>query len=265
LAGKRVVITRSLAQSEELTSVLRSNGAQVILLPLLRIEPPEDRAPLDAALRNASAFDWMILTSQNVVQAIRDRATALGIDARKFSQALAVAAVGKITAGAASAAGFVVSRVGQGGTAADLVTELGAELRGKRVFLPRSDHAAATLVAQLQQAGARVTPVVAYRTVELDFCDQELLDAVSRTDAILFFSPSAVKPFSKSVRVGLLSFVPGAVAVGAIGPVTQTALLESGMPCDFVAMEPSVELVVRALAAYFEKRQLSAISGVQNS
>src|SRR6266849_3396034 len=51
LAAKRVVITRAESQSATLAAALRSQGAQVVSLPLIQILPPLDYAPLDSALR----------------------------------------------------------------------------------------------------------------------------------------------------------------------------------------------------------------------
>src|SRR2546426_11897275 len=70
LAGKRVVVTRTLEQSELLSRELEARGATVRLVPLIRFAPPEDPAPFDAALRALGKFDWLFLTSQNVVRAI---------------------------------------------------------------------------------------------------------------------------------------------------------------------------------------------------
>jgi len=162
-----------------------------------------------------------------------------------------------VTAAAAAGAGFEVARVGKG-TAADLVAEIAGELHGKRVFLPRSDHAAAALFAQVQEAGGRPTEVCAYRTVASGLLDPESIDAAGEADAILFFSPSAAHVFLELVHDEVLCPVEESTAIGAIGPVTQAALKEAGMRCDFVSPEPSGQQIVASLAAYFEKRRASS-------
>ncbi|HEY1422820.1 MAG TPA: uroporphyrinogen-III synthase [Candidatus Acidoferrum sp.] len=247
LAGKRVVITRPETQSEALAVALQSAGADVILLPLIRIEPPHDLGPLDTALRNLGSYDCLIFTSQNSVAAVSDRLSFLNLTTRPHR----IAAVGKSTADAARAAGFAVAHNGHG-TAADLVRELANELSGKRILLPRSDRAAASLVTQLQKTGAEVAEVIAYRTVAVDYSDSNAL--TDRADSILFFSPSAVHAFSVLAKSGVFSSIQAYGAVGAIGPVTRTALLETALPCDFEAQHPSVEEIVSALTAHFENR-----------
>jgi uroporphyrinogen-III synthase len=262
LARRRVVITRAESQSAALAQALRASGAEVTSLPLIRIIPPQRFAPFDSALRSLANFDWLVFTSQNAVAATAERLVSCGIHRCKNFDSLRVAAVGPATAHAAEAAGFSVAYVGRGGTAADLVEELASDLCGKRILLPRSDRADAALVTQLCAHRAKVTAVVAYRAVPIDSVDADQKNAIARSDAILFFSPSAVNAFHALVKSGVLSALHEAAAVGAIGPVTLSAVGEAGMRCDFQAQEPSVGEIVAALAAYFEKAKISSVSGV---
>ena len=264
LAGKRVVITRAESQAESLAQALRAKGAEVISLPLIRIVPPEDTAEFDSALRNLRTFDWMIFTSQKAVGATVERLSAIGIRPNATHRVPKIATVGKSTATSAESSGFLVAYTGKGGTAADLVQELATDLRGKRVFLPRSDKAATALIRQLEEVGAEVTEAVAYRTVYVADVEANMKEAPAHCDAMLFFSPSAVHAFLSLVKTGVMSSFHKDVAVGAIGPVTVSALREAGIRCDFQASEPRVDEVVAALAAYFERMKMASASGVQS-
>jgi uroporphyrinogen-III synthase len=224
---------------------------------MIRIEPPQDLRPIDDALRNFGQFNWLIFTSASAVSTIVDRMAALGMSIAQLEKSVRVAAVGKATGSAASAAGFSVVRVSRGQIAADLVEELAGELRGKRVFLPRSDRAAPALVTQLRAVGAEVNDATAYRTVAVEYTDRPL-DGYSG-DAILFFSPSAVSGFSNAEKLGIVSARKYA-AFGAIGPVTSAALLENGLPCDFQARESSVQHIVAALIEHLEKNNNSSVT-----
>ena len=55
LFGKRVLVTRPTEQAAELADLLESYGAEAILAPMIRIAPPEDLGPLDAACAAAGA------------------------------------------------------------------------------------------------------------------------------------------------------------------------------------------------------------------
>jgi uroporphyrinogen-III synthase len=288
LAGKRVVITRAESQSAALATALRAHGAEVVSLPLIKILLPLDYALLDSVLHNLSTFDWLIFTSQNAVTAVAERFAVLGIagltlstpsqdsvipsEARNLSSSadratpgsLHIAAVGKATADAAQLAGFNVTHVGQGGTAATLVHELASELPGKRVLLPRSDRAASELVPRLQRFGAQVTEVIAYRTANTSEVDAAGREAVAACSAILFFSPSAVHSFAALQKSSTVDSLPDSVVVGAIGPVTSVALRNAGFRCDFQASEPSVEEIVATLAVHFEKISVQSASGANS-
>jgi uroporphyrinogen III methyltransferase / synthase len=284
LAGKRVVVTRAESQSATLTAALRAKGAEVVPLPLIRIAPPQDFTPLDSALCELTDFDWLIFTSQNAVTAVADRLAALqdsketpasvipslpaqagaARNLSSSSRSLRIAAVGKATAEAAQLSGFNVTHVGHGGTAPELVHEFASELRGKRILLPRSNRAAAALVVQLRDLDARITEVVAYRTVAVASVDSHTRESVSNADAILFFSPSAVNAFLALTKSGVLSSLRSDIAVGAVGPVTRFALHEAGLRCDFEASEPSVNGIVAAFTAYFERAKVSSVSGVNS-
>ena len=82
LFGKRVLVTRSRAQAGALTRLLEGQGADVVEVPTIRIEPPEDYGELDEALRRLSAFDWVVFTSTNAVDAVFDRLGKSGLDSR---------------------------------------------------------------------------------------------------------------------------------------------------------------------------------------
>lgn len=260
LAGKRVVITRPVELSHTIAEALRAHGAQPILLPVVCIEPPHDFGQFDDALRDLQnrKFDWLIFGSQNAVHAVADRAKTLGIDLPEVARSLQVAAVGKVTAGAAEKAGFHVSRIGKG-TGTDLIAELAPEMHKKHVFLPRSDRAGAAHFAQLHQAGAYVREFVAYRTVPSGAFDPAVMDAEAHADAILFFSPSAVHAFNELVHSEVLPPVPDTTGIGAIGPMTRENLIkEARMRCDFQANEPGIDQVIAALEDFFEKRHASS-------
>jgi uroporphyrinogen-III synthase len=259
LSGKRIVITRPVHLTGPLADALCARGAEPILLPVVRIEPPLDFHQLDDALHELQQkkFEWIIFGSQNAVHAITERAGQIGLRLDEVIPWLQVAAVGKTTAAAAQEAGFRVTRVGKG-TGADLIGELAAGMHAKHVLLPRSDRAGAAHFAQLHQAGAHVREVIAYRTVCAETLDPAYVAASADADAILFFSPSAVHAFVTLVQHGVLSAIADSTGIGAIGPVTKENLLkEAKMRCDFEAEEPSVDQVIAALEGFVQKGRVS--------
>ena len=255
LRGRRVVVTRALEQGEALADGLREAGAVPVLLPMVKFAPPDDFAELDDALRHAGDFDWVLLTSQNAARTLQERCATLALSIVEIFAGAKVAAVGPASAEAARAAGLNVAYVASKYQGVALANELGDGLKGKHILLPRSDRANQDLVEALVAHGAAIKDVIAYKTElpsdnEIAKVRAELLRGV---DAVLFFSPSAVKHLravtgqSEFVKLSEMS------SFAAIGPVTEDALREAGVQRIVVAKNASVPSLLFELARHFER------------
>src|SRR5262249_36425152 len=158
---------------------------------------------------------------------------------------------------------FDVMHVATRPIGAALVEELGSQLRGKRVFLPRSDRANPDVVTALKNVGAQVTEVIAYRTIAEGTQGAEVVAKAMSADAILFFSPSAVDGFDSVCGAGKLAEFAAKGIVLASGPVTLGALRSAGIAFADAAEEPSVARIIEALANSFSMRE-QGISGRAN-
>jgi uroporphyrinogen III methyltransferase/synthase len=252
LAGKRVIITRAARQSVELTEKLAALAASPESLPLVAFAAPEDYRPLDAALQELENFDWIIFTSENAVRAVVKRATLRGNLQNVAGRRSRAAAVGPTTAAAAERAGFFVDYQAQTHSGAALAHELGERLRGQTVFLPRSDRANPDLPTLLKEYGAEVTEAVAYRTVVPVNLDQEKVSRIlaGESDAILFFSPTAVEHFVGVVGQPELHKLQLQTALTAVGPITAAALKQAGIDKMLVAADTTADAVIAALQKY---------------
>jgi uroporphyrinogen III methyltransferase/synthase len=87
LARKRVLITRTRAQSSTLAEALRAEGARPVLLPALEIQRRADAAEVDAAIvkLRAGQYQWVVFTSENAVQAWLDLVAEHEADTRIFA------------------------------------------------------------------------------------------------------------------------------------------------------------------------------------
>lgn len=254
LAGKRVVVTRAMAQAVELLKALQYAGAIPILLPVIRILPPENFLQLDAMLRNLNNFDWILFTSQNAVRVVEERLEVFGGESRQGISELLAGAVGETTASEAAHAGFNVAHVASKPLGTALVEELGGRLHGKRILLPRSDRANPDMTVALEKFGAETTEIIAYRTVSESVADGDAVLKAMGADAVLFFSPSAVEGFDSVCGVGKLREFAARGIVLASGPVTLSALEAAGITTAVAAKEPSVARIIEALANSFAMR-----------
>jgi len=253
LAGKRIVITRAAAQSEALARELFTRSAIPVMLPLVAFGEPDDFAPLDRAIEELQQFDWLVLTSAQTVQALTQRAEDLEKRLSQTGSNLRVACVGPVTADSARKASLSVQYVAVTHNGVALANELGNRLQGAKVLLPRSDRANPDLPAALQRHGAQVTEVIAYRTLRPASADQDEFQKVlnGQTDAILFFSPSAVQHFAEEVGAPQLRVLQNKLVIAAVGPVTAKALKEAGVERVLVSADTTTAAVVEALEKHF--------------
>ena len=228
LAGRRVLVTRAAHQAGRLSEGLRALGAEPVEVPVLEIRPPLDSAPLDAALRQLDAYDWLIFTSANAVRAVVERSAALGLSFA--SQATPkVAAVGEATAQSARDAGFPVALVPEKYVAESLVEALTGQVERKKVLLARAAVARDTIPDALRAAGAMADVVDAYRNVAPEETPGMLRAALKQgIDAATFTSSSSVTHLAEAARAAGIAFPFAGVKAVSIGPITSATLREYG-------------------------------------
>jgi uroporphyrinogen-III synthase len=131
----------------------------------------------------------------------------------------------------------------------------GIDLEGLRIGMPRSSKADGTLRRTLEERGAIVREVTAYRSGVPSFMNPalNLIKALDRgeVDAVTFTSASTGRNLFKIANVHALlaeleEGLRGAV-VAAIGPTTGEALKELGVRVDVVPDEHSTEALIEAL------------------
>ena len=251
LFGSRVLVTRAAGQSGEMLSALRELGAEAVVVPMIRLAPPEDLSDLDAALGRLARYDALLFTSANAVRFLTARAEEIGCST--LEDAPPVACVGPVTAEAARRAGFSVVLVPEEGRrdAGGLLEAVSKRWspRGRHFLLPQAEVARPVLAEGLQQGGASVDEVTVYRTlaaeVDADALRAQLRDR--KLDAITFTSPSTVEHFAALLDEESRKAAADCT-VAAIGPVTADALRRLGLAPDWVPDEPTVRALVEGLA-----------------
>jgi uroporphyrinogen-III synthase len=228
LAGRRILITRAAHQASKLSYGLRALGAEPVEVPMLKICPPEDLAPLDGCLKRLDAYDWLILTSANTVRVLAVRAAELAIS--MGNQAMPrVAAVGRATEEAARKAGISVALVPEAYVAESLVSALASEAAGKRVLLARAVIARDVIPDALRKVGATVDVVDAYQNVQPEDAPERLSEALKKpVDAVTFSSSSSARHLASAAKRAGISFPFDGAAAVSIGPITSQTLCELG-------------------------------------
>ena len=256
LRGVRVLVGRARHQAGALSEGLRELGAQVIEIPFIEIRQPRSYKPLDSALKELHAYDWLILTSVNGVEAVWVRAEKLGVGIEDF-QNLKIAAIGPATKKAIKKRGLRVDVVPEEYIAESVVASLRDQVAGKRVLLARAKVARDVIPRELRRLGAKVDVVEAYETVVPRGSRTKLRallkDTSKRPDVITFTSSSTARNFVHLVEPSgpgrpLYTILEG-IKLASIGPVTSGTLRELKLRVDVEAKEYTIPGLIQAIAA----------------
>jgi len=260
LFGQRVLVTRPSEQARSLSLLLRDEGAEPIEAPSIRIVPPEDPAPLAAAVQNLSAYDWVVFTSRNGVVRFFAEVRAQGGDARRLGGAR-VAAIGPATAEGLEAFGVRPDQI-PGEYRGEAVAEMilahhNGALGSLRVLLPRAAVARETLPETLRQAGAHVDVVAAYRSLPPDAAGLARLRALvtgGEVSVVTFTASSTVASLLELLGDGAVEALRP-LTVASIGPITTATAERAGVRVDVTAKEYTNAGLVSALVTHFSERQ----------
>jgi hydroxymethylbilane synthase len=223
LRSRAVIDTRPEVDAAERAAIERE-GFRVLHVPAIAIGPAEKSTELDRIRSRIGEYDWVVVTSKRGVAALFDGMPAAPKSVRW-------AAVGATTAAALSERGVSVDCVpasSRGDAIPGAMAKLGS-LKGSRVLLARADAASKTLPAKLEEMGAVVDDVVAYRTVSGPEASRRgLMEAIKDPDAeaIVFASGSAVRGIV--ALAGAKAAAARAMRAVTIGPKTSAVARELG-------------------------------------
>jgi uroporphyrinogen III methyltransferase/synthase len=249
LFGKRIVVTRARSQAASLSERLGALGAEVLEMPATQIERA-DPEPLRNALARISDYGWAIFTSQNAVRIFWDVLRADARDARALTGAK-LAAVGPATASALLDCGLAVDVAPDRFVAEALLDELRLrrDVRGARVLYVAAEGARETLQDGLEELGAIVDHIVAYRSVPDGAGAARLRERLLEggADLLTFTSASSVNAFVAAVGADAAQRVPAA----SIGPITTEAARAAGLDVLVEATDSTMAGLVDAIATHF--------------
>jgi uroporphyrinogen III methyltransferase/synthase len=260
LFGKRIVVTRSQEQAQDLCEALENLGAQAIEAPTFKLSPAEDPESVERAAASVDGYAWVIFESANAVGRFLGSLSRGPRDLRALG-GVSVCAIGPSTA---------ERLLGHGLKPDVVIPEFRAEgvgetiaatrpIAGERVLLVRPDHLRDALATDLARAGAVVTDLVAYRTTPesgdspaAQDLYRKLLDGA--IDAVTFTSPTGVGRFASLFGEEQAADLLNITVVASIGPVTAAAAAELGIKTTVMPDTYTVDGLIKALVGYFEEQ-----------
>ncbi len=248
LHARAVLDTRPELDAAEREAIERE-GFRVLHVPTIAIGSVQTDGEIERARARIGEYDWVVLTSKRGVAALLD-----GMEAPPRS--VRWAAVGPTTAKALRERGVSVDCVPASarGDAIPRAMSKAGPLRGRRVLLARADAAARALAEVLEEMGASVDDVVAYRTITGPPSSRgAVLEALQDEglEAVVFASGSAAR--------GLIELAGNdagrarAVPAVTIGPKTSAAARELGFRVAGEAKTQDAAGVRAALREVFER------------
>ncbi|HST10402.1 MAG TPA: uroporphyrinogen-III synthase [Terriglobales bacterium] len=250
-----MLVGRARHQAGSLSAQLRSLGANVLEIPFIEIRPPRSFHQLDTALQNLAAYDWLVLTSVNGVEAMWERMKKLRLTKKALAH-LKIAAIGPATKKAIENRGSSVHVVPKEYIAESVVKSLRRRVKGKRVLLVRAKVARDVIPTELRKAGAQVDVFEAYETVVPSSSRTRLRAALRsarrKPHVITFTSSSTVKNF--------LTLLEGdrrrsrkrpdhleGITLASIGPVTSATLRDLHLGVDVEARQYTIPGLIAAI------------------
>lgn len=210
LFGKNVCITRTKAQSKEISERLLDLGAEVTPIHTIEIRKTSDA--LKNYMEKLSEYKYIVLTSVNGVNAFFDYLNMADYDVRNIKGEFC--SIGPATTKAIRARG-VIPKITSGEFVAEaLFEEMKKHVsKGDTVLIPRSKDARSFLVDELVKLGALVDEVHIYETQEGKIGN---IDSFVDVDTVIFTSPSTVKNLISIVGLDNIK----TKECIAIGPIT---------------------------------------------
>jgi uroporphyrinogen III methyltransferase/synthase len=123
------------------------------------------------------------------------------------------------------------------------------DLRGARILLPRAEVARDLLPKELEQLGATVEVVPAYRTLRAD-ADREMLKQLfqdRKIDLVTFTSSSTVTAFMELLGTEDLKALLEGVRTACIGPITAETARHSGLTVDIMPDRYTIRAFAEAI------------------
>jgi uroporphyrinogen III methyltransferase/synthase len=250
LFGQRIVVTRTREQASELSRQLLELGADVLEIPTIKIEPPDNKGDLKDALIALHEYDWVVFTSPNGVTTFFDYFFKAFDDVRDIG-GVKIAAVGPATAAKLKELHLKVDAMPDEYVTAKIAKALTdfESIDNLRILLMRAEIANRELPKELESLGAIVDDVASYRTVpeteDRNGTAAKMLE--SGADWITFTSSSTVENFHARFNLPeLLKRFPR-MKIASIGPETTKTIKALGLDPTVEAKPHNISGLVNAI------------------
>ena len=254
LKDKTIVITRTIEQSRESSSVLARLGAEVIVFPTLAIVPPSNWNEFDLVIMKPDKIHFIIFTSAHAVEMFSKRCEELKIKI-DFTN-INIVAVGNKTSAVCSDYKIPVHIVPNKFSAEGVIEKLSKfNLKDKFIFIPRSTIGREELPRGLKDLGAIIKSVPVYNvSLPTKGIIAENLEVLkkSKPDLFIFTSPSTFENFLQILNIVNPAEYFRGYDIAAIGPTTKTAIENSRVKVNIMPDEYTINGLIKKIIDYYK-------------
>ena len=256
LAGRTILISPD-DSPRELIGAFENGGARVITWPRVEIGQASNVMALDEAIDNLFGYDWVVFPNFHAVEYFLRRFYQLGRQISELDD-LQIWALGTSSTEKLEASQVHVDLVGSSNQVEDLVIAFDNflasrdSLMGINFLIPRAAHSCETLSNKLNELGARVDVVVAYRTAANDsgLVQLKALLGGGGVDCVVFRNAKEIEIVAELFDIGDLSLLFRDVIVAGVDGTVVRQAAQFGLEARMVLSE-NVSALADAITDYF--------------
>ena len=251
LKNKLFISTRPEGRSGEMKRLFENAGAELMEMPLIKIEPLSLSAEEKKLVKNIGQLDWLILTSANGVHYFFESFSKTS-DKQKLPGHLKIAVIGNKTKKKLEEYGYSPDFVNPGNTAEDFSEAFLKHLQKEKVqpnILLALGKLARSVIQDTLTDIANCTRIDFYTTILPDTVNQNIMNRIKedRYEMLIFTSPSGIKNFLKISSTQH----PEKLRVACIGEITARTARENNIGPLVVAEKASAKGLVDSIMNYY--------------
>ena len=251
LKNKLFISTRPAGRSDEMKRLFENAGAELLEMPLIKIEPLSISAQEKKLVKNIEQFDWLILTSANGVHHFFEAFSKISAKT-KLTEQIKIAVIGNKTKKKLDEYGYSSDFVNPGNTAEDFseafLKHLQKEKKQPKILLALGKLARTVIQNQLINT-AKCTRIDFYTTVIPETVDLNILKRIKEDqyEMLIFTSPSGIKNFLKISSVKHQKNL----RIACIGDTTARTAKDNNIEPLVIAEEASAKGLINSIINYY--------------
>ena len=249
LSGRNILVTRPRDQAGSLAELLSVQGANVLLQAVIEIQPIQDWAKVDVAIKGIDEFGWLTFVSCNGVRYFLDRCSELniGLENRLQSGTCKIAAIGPRTALELKNRGLNVNLIPSDSHSRGIAEALIEQVKTEKVLLVRADRGSDELSKRLQRAHIPHEEIAIYRSSNMTSVDPEIILRMRQNEIDWVTVTSSAIARS---AVNLFGDFLGHTKLASISPTTSKTLRDLSFPPVVEATEFNMPGLVKSIVEF---------------